>query len=379
MSQYTYIFSYSFDLLIENELVSQKKATIYTDRQSFLRSDTGQREGPIVYKLYGTSEHVEQLVLTTKEKKERMINTKFALTKCLSAEELSFTFIGFKENDEELANVLDELSKRESTAPITFIGLEHFGEEEKTLFQVAGNYPLNITCVTTPFKEYLDEQKSPPLKWTKKDEEKPTYTTELSLEGSRKKRRVAQKERVTKRKLSIKIPYKTLATVGIVLTVVIGLQFFVSIASVEGESMAPNYRSSDYLLLNKQCKKVHRFDVVAFQSPDEAGQEYIKRVIGLPGDEIEYIDDQLYINGHEIKETYLDREKSKLKKGEIFTKDFTLEEMVGVKEVPKNKLFVLGDNRLYSRDSRNFGFIDVQDVKGNVAFKLWPLVKETAR
>lgn len=135
--------------------------------------------------------------------------------------------------------------------------------------------------------------------------------------------------------------------------------------------MAPNFRSSDYIVLNKQYNKVERFDVVAFKSPDEHGQEYIKRVIGLPGDKIEYVDDQLYINGTPIEEIYLDREKKKLGDGEVFTKDFSLEELSGVKEVPKNKLFVLGDNRLYSRDSRNFGFVDIKAIKGNVKWKIW--------
>ncbi|EAC3312907.1 signal peptidase I [Listeria monocytogenes] len=163
------------------------------------------------------------------------------------------------------------------------------------------------------------------------------------------------------------------AILTVSLLCVLGFNLFFSIATIKGESMAPTFQTSDYVLFNKNANKLNRFDVIAFASPDEPGQEYIKRVIGVPGDEIEYRDDQLYINGHLVEESYLKREKDKLKKVEKFTDDFSLENLTGTKKVPQNKLFVLGDNRLYSRDSRNFGFIDFKDVKGNVAVKLWPI------
>lgn len=194
-------------------------------------------------------------------------------------------------------------------------------------------------------------------------------------EGQRKKRRKRRHSAKMNQseKKGLTIPYKTLLTILVCLFCVVSFNFFFSLATINGESMAPNFSSSDYIVLNKQYSKVNRFDVIAFKSPDEPGQEYIKRVIGLPGDVIEYIDDQLFINGNMVEESYLDREKKKLGEGEIFTKDFSLEDLAGVKEVPKNKLFVLGDNRLYSRDSRNFGFIDVKDIKGDVKFKIWPM------
>ena len=93
----------------------------------------------------------------------------------------------------------------------------------------------------------------------------------------------------------------------------------------------------------------------------------MKRVIGLPGDIIEMRNDQLYVN-HEVKnEEYLQSNKNKRKKLMNLTEDF------GPITVPKNKIFVMGDNRLISRDSRNgLGLIDRSDVLGKLATIYYP-------
>ncbi|WP_177165800.1 signal peptidase I, partial [Isobaculum melis] len=149
-------------------------------------------------------------------------------------------------------------------------------------------------------------------------------------------------------------------------------RFFFSPAIVEGESMMPTLTSSDYVLLNKFNVQVSRYEVIAFDAPDVANKKYIKRVIGLPGDTIEVKNDTLFVNGKAQEENYLASEREHLKPGEQLTKDFTLKELTGVATVPKGKLFVMGDNRLYSRDSREFGFIDETAIQGKAERVIWP-------
>ena len=106
-----------------------------------------------------------------------------------------------------------------------------------------------------------------------------------------------------------------------------------------------------------------------------ANEQYIKRVIGLPGDTVEMKDDVLYINGKDMEEPYLEEIKEDL----IFDKltgDFTLTEITGESaKVPEGSIFVMGDNRLFSKDSRFFGFVSDDAIIGEVKFRLFPLNK----
>ena len=113
--------------------------------------------------------------------------------------------------------------------------------------------------------------------------------------------------------------------------------------------------------------------MVVFDAPD-ADEKYIKRVIGLPGDTVEMKNDVLYINGKVTEEPYLDEIKNEL----IFDKltgDFTLTEITGEARVPEGYIFVMGDNRLYSKDSRFFGFVSEDAIMGEVKLRLYPLNK----
>ncbi|SES10022.1 signal peptidase I, partial [Isobaculum melis] len=168
------------------------------------------------------------------------------------------------------------------------------------------------------------------------------------------------------------LKYGIISLFSIALLLIIVTRFFFSPAIVEGESMMPTLTSSDYVLLNKFHLQVSRYEVIAFDSPDVANKKYIKRVIGLSGDTIEMKNDTLFINGEAQEEAYLASEREHLKPGEQLTKDFTLKELTGVATVPKGKLFVMGDNRLYSRDSREFGFIDESAVQGKAERVIWP-------
>jgi signal peptidase I len=85
-------------------------------------------------------------------------------------------------------------------------------------------------------------------------------------------------------------------------------------------------------------------------------------VIGLPGDEIYYKDDQLYVNNKAVNEPFLPlKDNSNVTK---LTGNFTLEEITNDTKIPKGYIFVIGDNRLQSRDSRHFGLVKMDDVIG---------------
>ena len=149
--------------------------------------------------------------------------------------------------------------------------------------------------------------------------------------------------------------------------------FFFSNYVVEGESMMPTLQDGNKLVVNKigyHIGELHRFDVIVFHANEE--EDYVKRIIGLPGDRIEYLEDQLYINGKKVNEPYLDKYREELL-GERLTGNFTLQEITGESVVPEGHIFVLGDNRLGSRDSREFGFVSVDQVVGKVNLRYWPM------
>lgn len=151
--------------------------------------------------------------------------------------------------------------------------------------------------------------------------------------------------------------------------------FFFSNYVVEGVSMEPTLENGNKLIVNKmsyQIGDLKRFDVIVFHHNKE--EDFVKRIIGLPGDKIEYRNDELYVNGEKIAEPYLEKYR-KDAFGSRLTGDFTLEELTGLDVVPEGKLFVLGDNRLKSWDGRQFGFISMDQVVGKVNLRYWPLAE----
>lgn len=139
---------------------------------------------------------------------------------------------------------------------------------------------------------------------------------------------------------------------------------------VDGESMMPTLEDGYKMLVNR-IGEPKRFDIVVFHAPE--GKDYIKRVIGLPGDHIEYKNDQLYINGEPIAEPYLDKYKSELTEGTL-TQDFSLQDIDPTLEVvPEGYLFVMGDNRRFSKDSRHIGVISKDKIIGKTSVVFWPL------
>lgn len=146
-------------------------------------------------------------------------------------------------------------------------------------------------------------------------------------------------------------------------------KYLFTATTVYGESMEPTFSEFDRIIVGKHTS-IERFDIIVFQSPD-SDEYYIKRVIGLPGDHIEMKDNILYINGKKHLEPYLMNEN--VQQFRNATGDFTLQELTGKDVVPEENLFVLGDNRLNSYDSRFFGFVPFNTVLGEVKFRYFPL------
>ncbi len=151
----------------------------------------------------------------------------------------------------------------------------------------------------------------------------------------------------------------------IVVVVIFVKNYIVAPIQVNGESMYSTLHDGDIMILNRLAYKrygVDRFDIVVIKADNT---KIIKRIIGLPGDKVEMIDNKLYINDEVYEETYLDKS--------TITDDFSLEELFEVEVVPENKYFVLGDNRDISIDSRLLGFIDKDDIEGIASFTIFPL------
>ena len=175
--------------------------------------------------------------------------------------------------------------------------------------------------------------------------------------------------------------------------------FIVQAFKIPSGSMKPTLLVGDHLLVNKfiygikipyidkiiiPAKKPKRGDIIVFKWPKDENKDFIKRVIGIEGDVIEIIDDRLYINNEEIVSTYY---------GEFNDEDYPrvieeFEESIGdVKhhildqekryenkgpyKVPENSVFVMGDNRDNSEDSRYWGFVTLNKIKGKALIIYW--------
>jgi signal peptidase I len=153
--------------------------------------------------------------------------------------------------------------------------------------------------------------------------------------------------------------------VDVLETLVLSVLLFLAINAisarirVDGSSMEPSLKSGEFVIVNRLA---YRFgdpqygDVVVFHFPGDPGQEYIKRIIGLPGDTIQVSDGIVYVNDHPLNEPYI-AAKPRYQGNWI---------------VPQDHLFVLGDNRNNSSDSHNWGAVPMENVIGKAFFVYWP-------
>ncbi len=140
---------------------------------------------------------------------------------------------------------------------------------------------------------------------------------------------------------------------------------------VKGDSMYPNFYNHEYVLTNLvilHFQSPKRGDIVVFKAPPDPSKDYIKRIVGIPGDTILLKGTDIYLNGKLLDENaYLSSDIKTfagtfLKDGESIT-------------VPTNEYFVMGDNRIYSSDSREWGFVKKDYLIGESMFVYWPLNK----
>lgn len=189
------------------------------------------------------------------------------------------------------------------------------------------------------------------------------------------KKKSKKKEMMKRKKRMIEFWKEIIITVMIVsiLFGILSLTVF-TLPKVEGYSMTPTLNNNDRFFVNR-LGKVQRFKLIFFKIPNSQ-ETSIRRVIGLPGESIQYKNDQLFINQQETVERFLQKQLSHAKQNEeLVTNDFQLQQLPNVKydTIPKDKYLVLGDNRQYSTDSRYYGLIDEKDIIGIVEMRILPL------
>jgi signal peptidase I len=147
---------------------------------------------------------------------------------------------------------------------------------------------------------------------------------------------------------------------AIIIALLINL-FMAQATRVYGQSMEPNLHTDQRLIVEKISYHIHpprRGDVIVLKLPSEHSELLIKRVIGLPGEMIEIKDGHVLINDQPLDEPYLNQ----------YTRG-----LVAPQQVPPLHVFVLGDNRGFSNDSRSFGMVEFSDVVGRAWLSYWPL------
>lgn len=163
------------------------------------------------------------------------------------------------------------------------------------------------------------------------------------------------KPRLSSMLLEFTIVCMLVLVLGVVMRV-----FVTQVYAISGHSMEPTLHDGEMVLINKLTPllaEIERGDLVIFSAPDNSRKDLIKRVIGLPGDVVRIEDHDLWVNGEKIRERYARRA--------IYEPDKEW-------KIAEGELLVFGDNRPQSQDSRKFGPIQIESVKGEVFLRLWP-------
>ncbi|HEY8464894.1 MAG TPA: signal peptidase I [Bacillota bacterium] len=141
--------------------------------------------------------------------------------------------------------------------------------------------------------------------------------------------------------------------------------FFLEARYVPSPSMVPTIEVQDRFLSNKTAywfKKPQRYDIIIFSPPAELGskEDFVKRVIGLPGETIRVHNGVVYINDRPLSEPYITPDRAPVAEFDPFV-------------IPEGNLFVMGDNRNNSQDSRYWGPLPIENIKGKAWWRFWPL------
>ncbi|WP_449353955.1 signal peptidase I [Virgibacillus natechei] len=159
--------------------------------------------------------------------------------------------------------------------------------------------------------------------------------------------------------------------VAFLLAFIIRMFFFAPIV-VDGPSMLPTLQDKDQMIVNKfiyQIKEPDRFDIVVFHASTQ--RDFIKRIIGLPGEHVAYENNVLYINGKAVEEPFITKQNGLYQQQ---TNDFILEHLPGeYGRIPEGYVLVLGDNRRNSTDSRMLGVVPMDEIVGKTNLIYWPL------
>ena len=169
-----------------------------------------------------------------------------------------------------------------------------------------------------------------------------------------------------------------IVAIGVALIILVVVINFVGKSyTIKGDSMDPTLKDGEHVIVNMigyNLGGLEKGNVIVFHADESS--DYVKRVIGMPGDKVEYKKDQLYVNDKKVDEPYLDYNKKRKQVEYITANDLDVSSLPnsnGEEKIPKGKLLVLGDNREVSKDSRSFGLINEDQVVGKVSFKFWPI------
>ena len=154
---------------------------------------------------------------------------------------------------------------------------------------------------------------------------------------------------------------ETVISAGVIAFIII--TFIGQVTVVQGASMESTLHNNERLIANKigyRFESPKRGEIIIFRPPLDTKRNYIKRVIGIPGDKIQIVEGKIYLNDKVLKESYI---------------EFNSYENMPNLVVPENSYFVLGDNRPNSSDSRYWGFVPRKNVVGKAWVIFWPLNK----
>jgi signal peptidase I len=191
--------------------------------------------------------------------------------------------------------------------------------------------------------------------------EKPTYGEQFDTTISRRSRRERRKN-ASKKSGGGVLEFLIILLVSFVLVFGFVRPFVVEAFWIPSASMVPTLKYGDRVLVNKfiyRFTEPQRGDIIVFKSVEGDGQDLIKRVVGVPGDEIAVRRGKLFVNGEPQKEPYVN-------------KKYPDRSFYAPTTVPKDHVFAMGDNRANSQDSRIFGPVPEKNIEGEAFLRFWP-------